>query len=208
MNLTKPRVITISASSTLVRAAQVSRGGNVEKLARRSVDNGAIDVALRQALAGFDVKNSSVLWVLPGDVATTKNIEVPSTDNSEIESILALQAARYTPFTKDEILLSYIKLGTPKPNFTRVLLIVVKRDAVKEKMVLLRTAGISMDTVVFAPEGIARFYSQALNVKKNDAPVALVDVNMQNTNFIVQLGGAVLMSQFVMSSLSEVPSLP
>ena len=193
MNVTKPCVITIAANSDLVRVAQVSRSGVVEKLAKKKVEKGAIDAALRQALTGFDVQKSSVIWVLPGDVATTKNIEVPSVDSGEIESILALQAARHTPFNKDEILVSYIRIGSPKPNFTRVLLVVVKRDAIKEKMVILKSAALRMETVLFAPEGIARFYAKALNVKKNDAPVVLLDVNMQSTNFIVQCNGTCVM---------------
>ncbi len=195
MNLTKPRVITISANTSLVRVAQVTGSGVVEKLSRKNVENGLVDVALRQVLAGFDVKKSAIVWVLPGEVATTKNIEVPSTDNDEIESILSLQAARHTPFNKDEILISYLKLGVAKANYTQVLLIIVKREAIKEKIDILKGAGLSMDTVLFAPECIARFYAKAINEKKNDAPFVLVDVNMQSTNFIVASNGTVVMSR-------------
>ncbi|MBF0386498.1 MAG: pilus assembly protein PilM [Candidatus Omnitrophica bacterium] len=197
MNLTKSRVITISANATLVKAAQVTRNGVVEKLARRNIENGLIDVALRQVLAGFDVGQAQIVWVLPGEVATTKNVEVPSTDNDEIESILSLQAARHTPFNKEEILTSYLKVGVSKPNFTQVLLIIVKRDAIKEKIDILKGAGLVMDTVLFAPEAVARFYAQAFNVKKTDAPVALLDVSMQGTNFIVQSNGTAVMSRHI-----------
>ena len=195
MNLIKPHLITISASSTLVKAAQISASGTVEKLVKKTIEKGAVDAALRQAVTGFDIVHSSIIWVLPGEIATAKNIEVPSTDNDEIDSILTLQAARYTPFNKDEILVSYIKLGCPKPNFTRVLLVIVKRDVIKEKMVILKSAGLRMDSVLFAPEAIARFYAQALNVKKNDLPVAIIDVNMENTNFIIQSNGMAVMSR-------------
>jgi Tfp pilus assembly PilM family ATPase len=195
MNLNKPRVLSISASTTLVRVAQIAASGVVEKIVRKNVEKGAVDAALRQALSGLDVARSSVIWVLPGDVATTKNIEVPSTDNDEIESILALQAPRHTPFNKEEILFSYVKLGSPKPNFSRVLLVIVKRDAVKEKMVILKSAGLKLDSILFAPEGIARFYAQAFRSKKGDAPVAVIDINMQSANFIVLSNGTPVMSR-------------
>lgn len=197
MNLIKSNIITISATPELIRVAQVSRAGVVEKLAKQSVSKGAVDAALRQLLTTFDVQKSDIVWVLPGDVATAKNIEVPSVDNDEIESILALQAPRHTPFNKDEIYLSYIKLGSSRPNFTRVLLVVVKREAIKEKMVVLKSAGLKMETVLFAPEGIARFYAKALNVKKVDAPIVLLDVNMQSTNFIVQSNSMAVMSRSI-----------
>lgn len=208
MNLTKPRVITISANAAQVRVAQVTGGGVVEKLARKNIENGVVDAALRQALSGFDLKGSSIVWVLPGEVATTKNIEVPSTDHDEIESILSLQAARHTPFNKDEILISYLKLGSPKANFTQVLLVIVKRDAIKEKIDILKGAGLSMETVLFAPEAIARFYTKSLNPKKNDAPVALIDVTMHSTNFIVVAGGTAVMSRNIPIGLEQLAIEP
>lgn len=197
MNLTKSRIITIAADAALVRVAQVSANGTVEKLASKAVANGQVGEALRQALTGFKVSGAAIAWVLPGEVATTKSVEVPSTDNDEIESILSLQAARHTPFNKDEILFSYLKLPSPKANFSQVLLVIVKRDAVKEKIDILKAAGLAMDTIIFAPEAIARFYVAALNVKKNDPPSALIDVNMQSTSFIVQSGGSVVMNRSI-----------
>lgn len=197
MSLKKSRFIVISATTSLVKVAQVSRAGFVEKIAKKAVDKNAVDEALRQALVGFDIKTSGIICTVPGEVATAKHLEVPATDNDEIESILALQAARHTPFSKEEILISYVKIGSPKPHFTRVLLVVVKRDAIKERMVWLKSAALKMDTVSFVPEGVARFYGQALKGKKGEAPVVLIDVNMQSTNFIVQSNGLPLMSRSI-----------
>ncbi|NTV28817.1 MAG: pilus assembly protein PilM [Candidatus Omnitrophica bacterium] len=185
MKLKQSRFISISISSAVVKTALVQSSGLVEKLARRDVDKSGPDAALRVALEGFPVKGAGVLCVIPGDVATTKILEVPSADREEIESILALQASRHTPFNKDEILTSYIKLGVPKPNFTRVLLIVVKRETVKDKLAIIKRAGLDISSVLFVPEGIARFYTEVYKIKKTDAPVAIIDVGMQSTNFIV-----------------------
>ncbi|MBF0122845.1 MAG: pilus assembly protein PilM [Candidatus Omnitrophica bacterium] len=193
MNLKQNRFISISLSSTLVKVAQVTAKGVVEKLVRKDVHNNDVEAALRQALVGFDTKKAGVLCVIPGDVATTKNIELPSVDREEIESILALQASRFTPFSKDEILTSYIKLGTPKANFTRVLLVVVKREAVKERLTWIKGAGLHVETVVFVPEAITRFYAKGYSTIKNDAPVGLIDVNRQSTNFIVMARGTTVM---------------
>ncbi len=194
MNLNKSRVITISTNASLVKVAQ-SAGGVVEKLAKKNIDNGALDAALRQALTGFDIKSSAIVWVLPAEVATSKSLEIPSTDNDEIEAILNLQAPRHTPFSKDEILISFLKTGAIKSNFTQVLLVIVKREAIKEKLGVLKSVGVPMSTVLFAPEAVARFYVKALNGKKNDASFAIIDVNIQNTNFIVQANGVLVMSR-------------
>ena len=195
MKLKQSRFLSIAITSSAVKVALVKGSGFVEKLVTRPVDKGGVDVALRAALEGLPVKDAGILCVIPGDVATTKNLEVPSVADEEIESILALQASRHTPFNKDEILTGYIKVGNPKPNFTRVLLIVVKRETVKEKIAILKHAGLDVSAVQFVPEAIARFYAAAFKLKKTDLPVAIIDVGMQNTNFIVESQLTAVMSR-------------
>lgn len=195
MKLKQARFISISIAPTLIKVALVKSSGFIEKLVSRTVDKSGVDSVLRSALEGLPVKGSGILCVIPGDVATTKNLEVPSVNNEEIESILALQAARHTPFNKDEILTSYVKLGNPKPNFTKVLLVVVKRETVKEMIAVLKRAGLDISAVQFVPEGIARFYAAAFKVKKNDLPVAIIDVGMQSANFIVESQSTIVMSR-------------
>ncbi len=207
MPLNQAKLITISLTPSLVKIAQLTRAGVVEKLVQKPVPEGAVEAALREALTGFQVKNAGIVCVLSGDVATTKYLEVPSSSKEEIESILALQASRHTPFSKDEILTSYIKIGSPRPNFSSVLLIVVKRDVVKEKLAALRGAGLSMEAVLFAPEGIARFYSREVNPKKGEK-FALVDVGSRHTTFIVVGEGVPIMSRNIPVGVEHVAADP
>ena len=195
MNLKKSHFISISITPTLVKAAQVTSSGVVEKIAKQDVDKGAAHAALKQILAGFKAKGAAIICAVPGDVATAKNLEVPAVDPEEIESILALQASRHTPFNKDEVLTGYIKLGSPKPNFTRVLLIIVKRETVKEKLDIFKNAGVAVDTVIFVPEAITRFYARGLNIRKTDAPLAFIDVGLQGANFIIESQGMPVMTR-------------
>jgi len=195
MKLTQTRFLSIAITASAVKVALVKNSGLVEKLVTRPVDKTGPDAALRSALDGLPVKGAGILCVIAGDVATTKNLEVPSVDKEEIESILSLQASRHTPFNKDEILTGYIKIGNPRPNFTRLLMIVVKRETVKEKIAILKRAGLDVSAVQFIPEAIARFYAAALKVKKTELPVAIIDVGMQNTNFIIESQSTIVMSR-------------
>ncbi len=190
------RFIAVSIGASVVKVAQVTSAGVVEKLASKAVSAGVVNSALRDALIGFELKNSGIVCVMSGDVATTKHLEVPSADPSEIESIIALQATRHTPFSKDEIITSYVKIGSPKPNFTSLLLVVVKRDAVKEKLTAMRAAGLDTTAVLFAPEGAARLYARALNIRKGQK-IAVLDVTMSNSNFMVVSDTAPLMARSI-----------
>ncbi len=207
MILKQSKFITISLSPSVVKLAQVTSAGLVEKLTQKTVSGNAVDSALRDALAGFDTKKAGIVCVLPGDIATTKYLEVPSVEREEIESIIALQASRHTPFNKDEIITSYVKVGSPRANFTSVLLVVVKRDSVKEKLMIMRSVGLDTSAVLFAPEGVARFYTKALNPKKGEK-FALVDVSLQNTSFIVVVDGTPVMSRNIPGGIEGVAMDP
>lgn len=203
MILKQSRFIAVSIGAACVKIAQVTGAGLVEKIATKACSAATANAALRELAAGFQLKKSGILCVMPGDVATTKHLEVPSTDTAEIESIIALQATRHTPFNKDEIITSYVKIGSPKPNFTHLLLVVVKRDAVKEKLAVMRAAGLDTTAVLFAPEGIGRFYAKALNVKKGQK-VAFLDVSMLSSNFIIMSDAAPLMARSIPVGIESV----
>ncbi len=207
MTLKYRKYITIAITPASVKVAQVTAGGVVEKLSRRDISGGAADAALRDALAGFQTRKAGILCVIPGEVATTKFLDVPSVDNDEIDSILGLQASRHTPFTKDEILTGYVKIRSPRPNFTSVLLIVVKRQIVKDKIALMRAAGLDVASVIFVPEGVARFYAQALNLRKGGSAVIL-DIDAQNTNFIILAEGAAVMARSIPVGIDQVKADP
>jgi Tfp pilus assembly PilM family ATPase len=96
MALKQSKFIVISLGASVIKLAQVNSAGFVEKLLKKEVAANTPEAALREAFAGFDARNASVICVLPGDIATTKHLEVPSVEREEIESIIALQASRYT----------------------------------------------------------------------------------------------------------------
>lgn len=184
--------LSICLTEQSIKIAQVKSSGAVVKVVRRDVtgvSGDALTGELRVALSGFNAKKSHVLCVIPASVATTKNIEVPSVDPEEIKSIINLQAARHTPFSRDEILVGHINLGSYQANFTKVLLVIVNRNVVKERLRVFEAAGLSVHKVVFEPEGTARFYAKALGVKRESAPVGIIDVGAQSTTFIIESRG-------------------
>lgn len=195
MALKQSRFVSISVTTSLVKIAVTKSSGIVEKIVQKTVDKTGPESALQKALQGLSVKGAGIICVIPGDVATTKNIDVRSANNEEIESIIAIQATRQTPFSKDEILTGYAKLEGIKAASSRVLLVVVKREIVKEKLAFLKRAGLNVHGVVFAPEAVARFYAKNLNVKKNDPPFVVLDIGMQDTNVIVENNGAAIFSR-------------
>ncbi len=180
--------LSVSLTEQSIKVALVKSSGAVVKVARREVSGTAPEAftrELRVALSGFNPKKSHVLCVIPASVATTKNIEIPSVDPEEIKSIINLQAARHTPFSREEILVGHVNLGSYQPNFTKVLLVIVNRNVVKDRLKIFEGAGLNIHKIVFEPEGTARFYAKSLGLRRDGAPIGIIDVASHSTTVTI-----------------------
>lgn len=170
---------------------------HVSKGDLRDVPEEELPQVIRTALADTRIKKTSAVCTLPSSQVITKNIEIPSLDAEEIRSIIDLQAGRHTPFSREEILVGYIKIGVFQRNYTKILLILINRNVVKKQLEVLDQAGIKVDKVLFAPEGMAHFYAQALNAKDDDIPIGIIDVASQQTTFLIEFNKTVAMSRHI-----------
>jgi hypothetical protein len=189
------KYLTVSINDGVIKLAQATSSGSLEKVARGlyTATLGGDEAArsLKSLLASFN-RNASVICVVPSNAATAKTIEVPSTDPEEIKSIINLQASRHTPYSREEVLISYINLGMNTLNNTRLLLVIVHRDLVKERISIMEKAGLNIDKILFVPEAQARFYSKGLNLKKDVPPFGVIDFYLNAASFIVISKGTLL----------------
>ena len=172
-----------------------SSGHTVANVFRKDIQGVApeeLPKVLKGALAELNVKRVKAVCVIPSSVATTKNIEIPSLDPQEIKSIIDLQAGRHTPYSREEILMGYISIGEYQRNYTQVLLIIVNRNVIKNHLGIFELAGIKVENVFFAPEGIGRFYGKALGLKENDLPVGIIDISKKSTDFIITFHNTII----------------
>src|SRR3972149_3451470 len=49
-----------------------------------------------------------VVCVVPSKLLITKNVDMPSRDRKEIDKIVDLQAGRFTPYSRNEIVIDYL----------------------------------------------------------------------------------------------------
>ena len=101
-----------------------------------------------------------------------------------------MQASRHTPYSREEVLISYINLGINANLNTRLLLVIVHRDMVKERISILENAGLNVDKIIFVPEAQARFYTKALNLKKDSAAIGIIDFSVNASSYMVLSKGS------------------
>jgi Tfp pilus assembly PilM family ATPase len=97
----------------------VSSRAEVAKVLTRSVagvSDEELSPLMRSCLKELNTKSPTIINVIPANLVITKNIEIPSNNPLEIKEIISLQAGRHTPYSREEILVDYLEVGTYRRN--------------------------------------------------------------------------------------------
>ena len=152
---------------------------------------------IRSFIDNLNLKDPEIMCVIPSHLTITKNTEIPSRDPQEIKEIIDLQAGRHTPYSRDEIIVDYIDLGTSKENYTRILLVIVTLDVVKRQLNILEGAGGKIEKVIFAPEGITHLCTKTLKSLTKDIVSCLIHVDINFTDFIINVNGKAVFTRSI-----------
>ncbi len=140
--------------------------------------------AVLQLTRELKIKKPHYVLCVPSQLVITKNIEVPSIEPKEIREIINLQAGRHTPYSREEVIVDYISIGTYKQNYTKVLLLIVNSSVIKKQFVILDKAGIKIDKVILAQEGLAAFAAKSFKFDP-DSVTALIHLDDLVTDFSI-----------------------
>ncbi len=144
-----------------------------------------ISKAVRATIEGLKANEPEVVVTIPAHLVITKNIEIPSTDPREIMAIVNLQASRHTPYSREEIIVDYIHVGTYKQTYSRILLLIAARAVIKRQFLIVEKAGFKCAGVLFAPEAIASTLDKFLKLSSHDVPIGSLHVDESSTDFMI-----------------------
>ncbi len=162
-----------------------------------------ITFKVKEVLQSYSLKKPEAICVLPSSVTTTKNIEIPSLDAKEIESIIELQAGRHTPYSREEISIGYINFGVYQKNYSKVLLVIVNRKVVMRQIHILQAAGIDVTKIIFGPEARAGFYAQTSDSASREAPLGIIDIDLLSTDFTIMIRDTVVACRSIPIGMSQ-----
>jgi Tfp pilus assembly PilM family ATPase len=120
---------------------------------------------------------------VPSHLVITKNIEIPSQDPKEIKDIINLQAGRLTPYSRDEVIIDYVPIGSFRQSYTKLLLVIVSKDVVHKQLALLNEAGIQARRVVLSCEAIGGLVYHHLKLELQESPFCVIHTDATTTDF-------------------------
>jgi Tfp pilus assembly PilM family ATPase/Tfp pilus assembly protein PilN len=104
---------------------------------------------------------TQVLCLISSKQFIFKNVDIPSTEKEEVSKIIDLQAGRFTPYAREEIVIDFVCLEALVQHFTSVLLFIVNRKIADRLAAIFQEARMRIDKVVVACDCMAMVYSSA-----------------------------------------------
>ncbi|MFH0986378.1 MAG: pilus assembly protein PilM [Candidatus Omnitrophota bacterium] len=160
-------------------------------------------VALELAHSFRDLKlnKQNVEVFIPRHQVTVRMLELPATDPKEISDMIALQVGKQTPYAREEILFAHKIIEAGVSGYTRVMLAIVARNIVHERMEVLSKAGLTVRRVAISSEGVLNWFRETYpGDMKLQSPQAilLIDVDSNYSDFIVIRNGRMVFTRNIL----------
>src|SRR3989344_5112023 len=157
-----------------------------------------VTVALTKIFKDLKLSPQGVIACIPRHLVTVRILEFPSTNPRDIRDMVSLQVGKQTPYSRDEIIFTYKTISVNAAGYTRVMLVIARRNLVNARVEVLQKAGIEVEKVTMSSEGLAHWFQMTYwaqtspskskiydNVKLEDQAVICVDIDSNYSDFIV-----------------------
>lgn len=192
----RPRkeAIVIQTGSGWVKVLRFETQARQLVLSRCVAEKVDSDSEIPNVLAGLFRKgrfgSAPVIGVIARPEINTRLLELPSTDPAEIDDMVDLQAARLTPYSKDEILSGYRVLGrTRSETYTKLMLAIVQRSAARDRFHHFESSGNSVDRVTVSTEGLLQWALATLPDAGGKQGVAVLDIDARSSELAIFQNG-------------------
>ncbi len=141
---------------------------------------------------GMVPADSTVIFSIPRNLVTVRNLQLPTTDPDELREMISLQAAKQTPYSKDQIISDFQVIRGSQEGYTDVVLVTTHRSVPYRCLKTLDDAQLKADVIQLSSQGVLNSYTIACGpTDEKSGPIALVDIDSSFADFIVILDGQI-----------------
>jgi Tfp pilus assembly PilM family ATPase/Tfp pilus assembly protein PilN len=143
--------------------------------------------ALAKAFRALKLSRQDVAACIPRHLVTIRILEFPSIDPKEIHDMVTLQVGKQTPYSREEIIYAYRPIHVEREGYTKVMLVIARRNIVNARVEVMQKAGIEVEKVAVSSEGVYNWFSLAYGseMKMDSRGIVLVDIDSNYSDFIV-----------------------
>ena len=149
-----------------------------------------------RSLISKDKLGNSLFYVsFPRHLVTIRNVRLPAINEDEMKNMAELQAMKFLPYSREEMVITYKIIETTKEGYTDILLILAQRKSVDRYVEIFKDAGVSIEKMALSSEGLFNWYSRLKT--GYEQPVAIIDLDRFHTHIQIVSGRKILFSRSV-----------
>lgn len=151
-----------------------------------SFNTEAISQELTQLIKKLKFIPSPLIISFPRNLVTMRNLHLPSNDPKEIAGMVDLHMAKQVPYPREEIIGGYQILGPDDAGYTRVILAIVHREALKQIFDALNSASLFPEKVELSSQGALSWFlfNQKASLAQGEIYI-LLDIDFNFTDFTI-----------------------
>jgi Tfp pilus assembly PilM family ATPase/Tfp pilus assembly protein PilN len=179
----------------LARVEVTAKGKRLLKLVARPV---VLQEEIAKILADLFKEGmssaDSIFISIPRNLVTVRNLQLPTTDPHELKEMIGLQAAKQTPYSKEEIIADFQIIKSSPEGYTDVVLITTHRSVSNRCLKLLDDLRLKAAGIRLSSHGVLRSWQQLTNGAPGEeerGPIALLDIDATFSDFLVIRSGVV-----------------
>ncbi len=186
------------AKKDRVKNGKVVYHVNIVKLAQIKGD---VEAAIADSFRLLKLNKQNVVVYIPRHLVTVRMLDLPAIDPKEINDMIDLQVGKQTPYAKEEIIFAHKIIETNSAGYTKVMLAIVARNIVNERLDTLAKAGLTVKRVAISTEGVFNWFRGAyladMKLESSQA-VLLVDIDSNYSDFIVIRKGKIVFTRNIL----------
>lgn len=190
-----PDLVIVDLTNNFVKIARARKVGEethfLKVKKQKFGDNSDPEISdyIAETFKEWGIKQKNAICIVPSKLFISKNVDMPSNDPEEIEKIIDLQSGRYTPYSRDEIIIDYLCMSTAGQHYTNVLLLIVNRKLIDRYIEIFDQAGVFLSRIAVSSESMAEYYKKimptieiggaiaGIHIDKDSCDLSIIDKN-------------------------------
>jgi len=148
---------------------------------------GTVERGIEEIFKNLKLNKRNIIVIIPRHLVTVRMLEFPSTNEVEISNMVSLQVGKQTPYSKEEIVFTHMMAGTLKEGYSRVMLVIARRNIINERVDVLQKAGISIDKVAVSSEGVFHWLNLSYASEMEDKDEENLEATTENINVVIDI---------------------
>ncbi len=170
---------------------------------RISASASGLAEAIAKVLKRWSGFSGPAILCLPRQLVSIRHLELPSGEPPEIADMIAIQAGKLTPWSREEVSYDYRLLGSDRPGYTRAMLVIAQRDVFRQRYFIAEEAGLAPERLTISFEGLLLWTIRALQTASEPAAVAVLDVDSFYSDFLIVHGDRPLYSRGILTGADQ-----